>query len=257
MLPITLSISGTHMELYIHKNGEQLGPYSEDQVRSYLIDETLHSSDLAWYDGAPDWAPLSSISTFARRTPPPLPRLTPAARLSRVARPVDLPEISPDSLGSYARSTLQSNETALYKTSVHWIIFIGGGIVAFMLLVFFALPMAIAIQAGSNSAAGWLVLILPVFIMLPAVVTYLTSELVITDKRILIKVGFIQRRTLEMFISKIESVGVNQGLVGRLLDYGTVTIRGTGGSVEPFRKIAHPLEFRNCVQRIQSHSDIH
>lgn len=244
------------MELYIHKNGEQLGPYSEDQVRSYLIDGTLHSSDLAWYDGAPDWASLSSISTFARRTPPPLPRLTPAARSSRAGRAGDLPEISPDSLDSYARSTLQPNETPLYQTSVHWIIFVGAGIIALILLVFFVLPMAVAIQTGSNSAGGWLALMLPLFVVLPAVITYLTSELVITDRRVLIKVGFIRRRTLEMFISKIESVGVNQGLVGRLLDYGTVTIRGTGGSAEPFRKIAHPLEFRNCVQRIQSHSDI-
>ncbi len=115
--------------------------------------------------------------------------------------------------------------------------------------------MAIGIQAESHSPAGWLALFLPVLVVLPAVVVYTTSELVITDRRVLIKVGFIRRRTLEMFISKIESVGVSQGLFGRLFDYGTVTISGTGGSAEPFKTIADPLGFRNCVQRIQSHTE--
>jgi len=58
---------------------------------------------------------------------------------------------------------------------------------------------------------------------------------------------------MEMFVSKIESVAVNQGIVGRMFDYGTVTIRGTGGTAEPFKVIAHPIEFRNYLQRIQSH----
>jgi uncharacterized membrane protein YdbT with pleckstrin-like domain len=111
------------------------------------------------------------------------------------------------------------------------------------------------VQESQGSHAGWLGFLLPAFILLPAMITYLTSELVITDKRVLIKVGFVRRRTIEMFISKIESIGVNQGILGRLFDYGTVTIRGTGGSAEPFKTIAHPLQFRGCVQRVQSHSE--
>jgi uncharacterized membrane protein YdbT with pleckstrin-like domain len=130
------------------------------------------------------------------------------------------------------------------------------GIFALLILLFFAVPVGLGVQDGpSGSPAGWLALFLPVLMVLPAVVVYITSELVITDNRVLIKVGFIQRRTLEMFISKIESVAVNQGILGRLLDYGTVTIRGTGGSAEPFKTIAHPIQFRNIVQRIQSHTE--
>ncbi|MBA3961766.1 MAG: DUF4339 domain-containing protein [Chthoniobacterales bacterium] len=202
------------MELYIHRNGEQFGPYTEDQVRSDLLAGTIQLTDLAWYEGAEDWTPLSDVPGFAQRsTPPPV---RPAAL--RATRPVELPQISRDSLGSYASSTLQPNETPLYKTSVHWIIFVGTGILAFFLLVFLALPMAIGIQAESHSPAGWLALFLPVVVVLPGVVVYTTSELVITDRRVLIKVGFVRRRTLEMFISKIESVGVSQGLFGRLFD---------------------------------------
>jgi uncharacterized membrane protein YdbT with pleckstrin-like domain len=82
-----------------------------------------------------------------------------------------------------------------------------------------------------------------------------TSELVITDRRVLIKVGFIRRHTFEMFISKIESVAVYQGMMGRIFDYGTVEIRGTGGSSESFATIAAPLQFRDAIQLVQSDSE--
>ena len=95
--------------------------------------------------------------------------------------------------------------------------------------------------------------------VLPALPAYLTqrgSELVITDRRVLIKVGTLRRRTLEMFVSKIESVSVNQSIGGRLLGYGTVGVRGTGGSGESFDMIARPVEFRNFVQRAQMHGGV-
>jgi uncharacterized membrane protein YdbT with pleckstrin-like domain len=96
-------------------------------------------------------------------------------------------------------------------------------------------------------------LIITLLIILPfAIINYICSEFVVTDQRVIIKVGFISRRTLEMFISKIESIGIDQNILGRLLGYGTVTVRGTGGSAEKFTAIAHPLEFRSCVQNIQT-----
>ncbi|HEV3409215.1 MAG TPA: PH domain-containing protein, partial [Chthoniobacterales bacterium] len=63
--------------------------------------------------------------------------------------------------------------------------------------------------------------------------------------------GIIRRQTLEMFISKIESVAIDQGFFGRVFDYGTVIVRGTGGFEERFEAIARPVEFRNWVQRMQ------
>ena len=80
-----------------------------------------------------------------------------------------------------------------------------------------------------------------------------SSEL--TERRVLIKVGFISHRSIEIFISKIESVDLSQGIFGRLFDYATVTLRGTGGSAEPFRLIVNPVRFRNCIQLIQSHNE--
>jgi uncharacterized membrane protein YdbT with pleckstrin-like domain len=102
---------------------------------------------------------------------------------------------------------------------------------------------------------AWLLLVIPLGIVASAILAVKTSELVITDRRVLIKVGFIQRQTFEMFISKIESVAVVQGMIGKMLDYGTVEIRGTGGSSQSFATIAAPLQFRDAIQLVQSESE--
>ncbi len=73
--------------------------------------------------------------------------------------------------------------------------------------------------------------------------------MVVTSKRVLITVGIASRRTIEMLFSKIESIVVEEPAFGRLLGYGTVILRGVGGTPDPFRQIAHPLEFRRQVQQ--------
>jgi len=70
----------------------------------------------------------------------------------------------------------------------------------------------------------------------------------VTNKRVLSKVGFIERESDETLLSKIEAIAVDQGFLGRLLDFGTVTITGTGGTDEPFPRIAQPLELRRQIQ---------
>jgi uncharacterized membrane protein YdbT with pleckstrin-like domain len=66
---------------------------------------------------------------------------------------------------------------------------------------------------------------------------------------VVVKVGLTSRRTVELLLSKIESIGVEESLFGRMLGYGTVLLRGTGGTPESFNTIAHPLEFRREVQQ--------
>lgn len=84
--------------------------------------------------------------------------------------------------------------------------------------------------------------------MLWAYITHKTSEFAVTDRRVVIKVGWIQRRTLETMLNKVEGIGVDQSIMGRMLGYGTITVTGTGGTKEPFTNIANPLEFRRQVQ---------
>ncbi len=74
------------------------------------------------------------------------------------------------------------------------------------------------------------------------------AEFAVTSKRVIIAVGAVRRRTLELMLDKVEGVGVEQSLSGRLFNFGTVTITGSGGTREAFPNIAAPLEFRRQVQ---------
>ncbi|MDQ3673152.1 MAG: PH domain-containing protein, partial [Gemmatimonadota bacterium] len=81
-----------------------------------------------------------------------------------------------------------------------------------------------------------------------AQILYTTSEFAVTNKRVVIKVGWLSRRTVETMLSKVEGINVDQSFVGRLFGYGSIIITGTGGSQEPFRNIGNPFEFRRQVQ---------
>jgi Bacterial PH domain len=155
--------------------------------------------------------------------------------------------------GAYIAATLQPDERPIHQTHIHWIA-LSGAVIGAILCLIVIVPIAM-FAAWRGFYWAWLLLVIPVGIVLSAALTIKTSELVITDRRVLIKVGFIQRHTFEMFISKIESVAVFQSMAGRLLNYGTVEIRGTGGSSESFATIAAPLPFRDAIQLVQTHSE--
>jgi uncharacterized membrane protein YdbT with pleckstrin-like domain len=75
------------------------------------------------------------------------------------------------------------------------------------------------------------------------------TEMAVTNRRVVIKTGLVNRKTIEMLLGKVESIEVNETAVGRMLGYGTIVVIGTGGTPEPFHKVAHPLEFRSQVQQ--------
>ncbi|MBA2622067.1 MAG: PH domain-containing protein [Chthoniobacterales bacterium] len=253
------------MEFYLYLNGLRRGPFREEQVRLYLEDKLLQASDLASDGRDGEWKPLATFERFGKEpvaipaaislpsvTEAPLGRVTPLPAPAPLPLPVsDALSLALESLGPYARATLAPNETPYHRTSLHWIVFVRFALLALAAFFFLAIPFAIAVQALTASQLGWFVLPLPAFMMVAPTLAYVSSELVLTDIRVLIKTGVIQRQTLEMFISKVESIGIDQGFWGRLFDYGTVTIRGTGGFSERFDAIARPLEFRNWVQRLQ------
>src|SRR5262249_55482755 len=74
-----------------------------------------------------------------------------------------------------------------------------------------------------------------------------STELAVTDRRVIFKRGLIRRHTVEMNMDKVESVDVDQSILGRLFNYGDVTVRGTGASIEPLRMIDDPLALRSRV----------
>jgi membrane protein YdbS with pleckstrin-like domain len=248
------------MEFLIHHDGREIGPYSESEVRSRLLSGAINSSDLAWHEGASDWAPLLSFAQFTttpRQTPPPLPTPftsdSPTPPSPPKASELSLPALDRKSLGPYTTVTLQADERPLHKTTIHWMVLVVPVLAAVFSLIIIG-PIAM-IASWKGQSWIWLLLIVPVAIVASAALAVKMSELVITDRRVLIKVGFIQRQTFEMFISKIESVAVTQGMMGRFFNYGTVEIRGTGGSSESFATIVAPLQFRDAIQLVQSQSE--
>ena len=95
------------------------------------------------------------------------------------------------------------------------------------------------------------VLLLPAFgigliLLLMAYVRYKSTEIAVTTRRIIVKTGYISRKTVEINLNKVESLQVDQGMLGRMLDFGTLVIAGTGASHEPIVRIAEPLEFRKA-----------
>jgi uncharacterized membrane protein YdbT with pleckstrin-like domain len=106
-----------------------------------------------------------------------------------------------------------------------------------------------------NSDTAWVLILiagLAGFIALataiPAWIERRTSEFAVTNKRVIVKIGWIRRRSDETLLTKIEGIEVIQGIWARMLNYGTIIITGTGGSREPFSRIAAPLLFRRKVQ---------
>jgi hypothetical protein len=241
------------VEFYVYLNGATRGPFSEERVQQYLAEGLLRPLDLVATSPAGELRPLATLAREqTERRPEERPPSPAAGTPPPALQSADLPRVAPESLGPYSRSTLGPNEIAYLRTSLHWIVFVRYGVLGLVLFFFVALPFAIAVQALLGSEIGWLALPLPALVMLPPTIAFASSELVITNLRVLIKTGVIRRQTLELFISKIESIAVDQGFFGRLLDYGTVSIRGTGGFEEPFEAIARPIDFRNYVQRLQT-----
>ena len=153
---------------------------------------------------------------------------------------------------SYVESVLQPDEKLVYTTRLHWFIYLHA--VGFLVLAVGALILGRALDSAGKPNAATLLWIVAAFLVVLALVAWLhgwikrrCTELAVTDRRVIYKRGLIQRHTIEINLAKVESVDVDQSIMGRIFDYGTVTIRGTGGGLEPLRSISAPLMFRNTI----------
>jgi uncharacterized membrane protein YdbT with pleckstrin-like domain len=152
-------------------------------------------------------------------------------------------------MGRYIDDILQPGEKVLYSTNAHWIFYlpaIAAWIVAAVLLVL-----------SRRTTTESLILVCVAAAVVAAVVALVltakawfhrwTTETDVTNLRVVHKTGFIKRRTFEMSLDKVESVDVNQSILGRILNYGSVTVRGVGEGAETIDTIAAPLDFRNHI----------
>lgn len=145
---------------------------------------------------------------------------------------------------SYVDSNLMPGETVKWRTQLHKIMFVAPSILAIgVAIVGFWL-----FYKGFDAIYTGLSVIIALIILLPTCIKYTTSEFAVTNKRVIVKIGFIQRQTMETLLQKIEAISVDQTVLGRMLNYGTISIIGTGGTKESFVNIANPLDFRRSIQ---------
>lgn len=165
-------------------------------------------------------------------------------------------------MGKYADSVLVKGEKVVYETKLHWIVYSLPALCAVM--VFWGL-MNMNVGLGESSSAYFdtvhfiasTCMSIPVFLILsiPAVIRRKTSEFVVTSNRVIIKTGLIARHTFDTKLQKIEGLVVKQGIIGRILNYGTIIVRGTGGGSQPFKSVDDPLRLKKVIDETLIRSD--
>jgi uncharacterized membrane protein YdbT with pleckstrin-like domain len=150
----------------------------------------------------------------------------------------------------YVARVLQPGETVVYMTRLHWFLY-WRAILLFIICIILAV--AAWHMADKQNVSLALAIAAIIFALLGlssalrAFIRRSTTELAVTDQRVIYKTGLLARHTLEMNRARVESVTVDQTLLGRIFGYGTVTVRGVGSAFEPIRNINDPLTFRTYI----------
>ena len=141
---------------------------------------------------------------------------------------------------SYVNSSLMAGEEIVFSAEIHPIIFLKSVLVFLFSFVFFA--------GGADTAPlGFVLLAVSAFLFINEFIFRISTEFAVTTKRVIAKIGFISRQTVEINLSKIEGLGIDQDILGRILGYGTVYVSGTGGANVPFKYIKDPMTLRKKV----------
>ena len=137
----------------------------------------------------------------------------------------------------YVEANLLPDEKLVHKATLHWLIF-------WKAIFVTALGTILLVLAP---AVGIVVVVIGLVLFVPPWIARRSSEFAVTTKRVIVKTGLIQRRTLELLLRQVEAISVDQSFMGRVFNYGSITLSGTGGVREVFHNIAAPLEFRRHI----------
>ena len=146
---------------------------------------------------------------------------------------------------SYIDSSLVAGETLIHRARVSW--WSQAWLVLLAALTFgiaIGFGVVATLDAHSERLVSGAIALVGLAFLLRAWIRVHSTELAITNRRVIAKFGFVQRHTVEINLEKVEALRVDQGFLGRMLGFGTIHITGSGGSVEPIPQIAEPLEFR-------------
>ena len=161
----------------------------------------------------------------------------------------------------YVDNSLGPGERVLLRATPHWGLFIG----PFLVTIVGGLLLLPGLLGGlfastdqemiSTSATLLAFCILPYLAVCAMVLgdaagRYFTTEFAVTDRRIVAKTGLLRQRSLELVLGKVESIGVDQPLFGRMLNYGTIVVSGSGGTRQRFPSISDPMRLRNKINEM-------
>jgi uncharacterized membrane protein YdbT with pleckstrin-like domain len=164
---------------------------------------------------------------------------------------------------SYVEKSLVPGETLLYETRHHWLVLLGPALVSVVLAALGAgclaelvaakdgkgmLVGASEMEVHATEFGGVLLIVAAIAVFAFGLAKRNATEMAVTNRRVLIKTGLGNRRTLDLMLSRVESIAVEETFWGRMLGFGSVILHGTGGTPESFVMISHPQEFRRNVQ---------
>jgi uncharacterized membrane protein YdbT with pleckstrin-like domain len=146
----------------------------------------------------------------------------------------------------YVQRVLQPGEQVRHISPIHWIVYWPGVVVALLAVVAYWLSDA-RLLPGIWRYTAYALAVVAVVLLIQRWFQCWVTEIAVTNRRVIYKKGLIRRQTNEMNMDKVESVKIDQSILGRMLDYGNVTILGTGEGFETLRTIANPIELRNSI----------
>jgi hypothetical protein len=158
---------------------------------------------------------------------------------------------------SYIKASLVPGETVVYQTRLHWVVMLRHILLALLLFAGSGALLSYLLhhpRLANNSehlteGGAAALLVFGLVAIFAGAVRRNATEMAVTTRRVVVKQGLGSRKTIEMLLNKIETIEISEPIVGRMLGYGSITIIGTGGTSEPFHRIAHPLQFRSEVQQ--------
>ena len=147
---------------------------------------------------------------------------------------------------SYIDGNLLDGEHVVYRTRLHWLLFV----IPVLFTVVVLLPLAWLMANGTWKSFAWIPLSFGLIVLVATFIKRQSSDFAVTNKRVMMKVGVFATRSIELLLNKIEAIAVNQSLMGRVFGYGDIAVTGSGGTRETFSRIQGPLEFRRAVQSV-------
>ncbi|MEO0399246.1 MAG: PH domain-containing protein [Pseudomonadota bacterium] len=142
---------------------------------------------------------------------------------------------------SYLKKALSADERVIHAAKLHWIVFAGP---AFLVVLGF-------LFGGASQGLSLLLSVLGVISFVGVFIERSTTDLAVTNKKVLAKTGLIARKTVEQRLGKIDSVQVQQDVLGRILNFGSVTVTGSGFVATPIKNVADPMTFRRAVEQAE------